>query len=340
MNAFRSFLLGVSVSAVCWVSCQEEKSPVVSDFELGVGGADTVNLSSDSLVLDADSDALVLSLTPTVNSLPVYYAERSGIFRALNVKVKLRTYRSQFDCDTAFLGSTAIGGVSDLVRLHYYADAGNSLKAVSATDGTWHLMASRKLRLKRTVQLKNRMVSVARFSASDACSENVLKKVGLTYLDVFRPQVNDYYLRAAMLDNNQIDAAMLPEPFATAARLSGHPELGREQKDTLQLGCLIFKSRLLAVADSVALVKKIMQGYNRAVDEINQKGVEACRKILYEDYRLPARVADSLRLPVHRKAVMPSATDVEAARAFLIDKGKWQAEKSSSVLLDLRCLPQ
>ena len=83
-----------------------------------------------------------------------------------------------------------------------------------------------------------------------------------------------------------------------------------------------------------------MQGYNRAVDEINQKGVEACRKILYEDYRLPARVADSLRLPVYRKAVMPSATDVEAARAFLIDKGKWQAEKSSSVLLDSRCLPQ
>ena len=69
------------------------------------------------------------------------------------------------------------------------------------------------------------MVGVARYSASDFYSEKELSKAGLKYDDIFRPQVNDIPLRAAMLNETQIEAAVLPEPYATVARVHGHKVL-------------------------------------------------------------------------------------------------------------------
>lgn len=324
MNLFRSFLFSMSAPFLLLTACHDGHS------EAEAAANDSIVNVGDSL--SRDSDALVIALTPTVDCLPVYYAQQSGIFQTLGLKVNLLTYRSQFDCDTAMLGATAMGGATDLVRLHYYANEHQPLSAVTSTDGVWKLLACGKLRIKKTALLKERMISVARFSASDYFSQVALEAVKMDYRAVFRPQINDYYLRTSMLNNNQIDAAILPEPMATKARLAGHRVLYSTTEKSEKMGCLAFKPSFLAEKDSLNRVHLLLKGYNQAVVEINQKGKAACAAILKNQYKLAPQVIDSLTLPKYEKAALPGKSEMDKAQKFMKMHDHWREGIDTSTL--------
>ena len=332
MKLVRPLILFVSAHLFILAGCQQEKA-----------GADSSALSVDSVRVDSavvDSDALVLSLTPTVECLPLYYAKHSGIYKTLGLKVSLKTYSSQFDCDTAMLGKTAIGGATDLIRLHYHADKGGVLSAVSALDGRSGLYASGSLRINKISLLEDRMIAVARFSTSDFYSAQALATKNLEYGAAFRPQVNDLYLRAAMLKNHQVDAAVLPEPFATVAKQGGHRELFRTSGKDERLECLVFKPSVLAVKDSALLVTRILEGYNQAVSELNRKGKSICMDILRRDYKLRPSVIDSLVLPKYHKATLPSKEAVAMCRKFVEDHGRGRNLQNLDLIYSNEILPK
>lgn len=332
MNFFRSFLLLMSTPFLIFSACQGDKTALES------GAADSLAYVGDSL--SRDSDALVLALTPTVNCLPVYYAHQSGIFKTLGLKVNVKTYRSQFDCDTAMLGTTAMGGATDLVRLHYYAHQGQKLSAVAATDGDWKLLVCGTLRIKKTSLLKERMIAVARFSASDVYSEEALKASKMDYNAVFRPQINDYYLRTSMLNNNQVDAAVLPEPLATKARLTGHRVLYATSAKSSRMGCLAFKPSVLEEKETKERVELFLKGYNQAVEDLNKNGKTVCRDILVKDYKLTPQVVDSLTLPKYMKAAMSTDSEIKKAQEFLQVRNRWSGESASAELFNADLLPK
>ena len=327
MKTIRSFFLLISIPSLLFSACQKDKAEKVEPVPV-----------VDSVA--CGSDALVLSLTPTVESLPLYYAEKTGIFDTLGLKVSLRTYASQFDCDTAMLGTTAIGGSSDLVRLHYYAAQGDRLTAVTGLDGRWALLSSGVLRIKKTASLKDRMVAVARFSSSDIYSKEAVEAAKLEYADVFRPQVNDHRLRAAMLNNNQIDAAILPEPFLTQAKLAGHPVLYQIPEKSGRMGCLVFQSSVLKDKKTAGQVRLILKAYNQAVAEINQKGGEVCHDIFKNDYQIPKEVMAKLKLPKYRKAELPTDAEIKKAQDFLKLQGRWKKSETPSYLFNGDLLPK
>ena len=74
-----------------------------------------------------DSVALSVALGPTLDCLPFYYAEASGIYDTLGLNVDIKSYSAQFDRDTALLGNTADGIFSDLVRTQYHVAQGHNL---------------------------------------------------------------------------------------------------------------------------------------------------------------------------------------------------------------------
>lgn len=310
MNIAHAVFFFLTAPVLAFTSCrQQQASPAPLP-------ADTVSA--------ADTADLVLALTPTMENLPVYYAQHAGIFNKLGLKVHLATYASQFDCDTAILGGTAVGGSSDLLRLQYYAAQGKKLSAVTATNGTWGLVVSGDLRIRKTGLLNNRMVAGSRFSASDYWGKEAIQSAGLAYEEVFHPQINDLRMRAAMLKNHQIDAAILPDPFLTQARQAGHHLLKKISSDAGNMGCLLFKSTALAQSDTAAMISTFLRGYNQAVAELNQKGRVGCNEILRKEYQVAATVADSLTLPKYARAALPANADVQKSISFLKEHGNWE----------------
>ncbi len=258
-----------------------------------------------------------IALTRTLDCLPFYWAQRHGIYSRLKLDVEIETYSALFDCDTAVLNKAAVGGISDLVRLHYYRIKGKKLEILTATNNRWGLAASHDMRIKSLKQLKNHMVAVARYSASELYCKLTLEKNGLSYTDVFRPQINDYELRTTMLNENQVNAAVLPEPYLTWAAVSRHEVLAKNLEDNLPLCCFLINPEASHSLKDKDFTKKLLQGYNEAVDSINKGGKTVCLDVLFHDYKLPAEVIDSLQLVRYDHARQPDSHSIETAKRFV-----------------------
>lgn len=255
-----------------------------------------------------DTTALVVALCPTAGSLPLYYAADKGLFSQNGVAVELKEYLSQADCDTAFLNKSADGGLTDLVSVSHHNRHGAQLEVVSGTDGEWTLLTGAGLRIKDIRQIKRHSVAWTRFTAPHYLMVSALKAAGIDLAEVFPVQINDLELRTRMLNNNQIDAALLPEPFAATARSRGHRAVSLGTKPPA-LGCIAFRREATTNDRKKKQIALLLKAYDQAVDSINAQGKKRIAPIITRHFRLDAAAFDSLKLPRYRHAAVPEQQD-------------------------------
>lgn len=290
--------------------------------------------------LRGDTAALRIALLPVLDCLPFYYAEASGICREQGLKrSEFLSFTAQWDADTALLGGTVDGAFMDVVRLHHYRGKGHKLIGVCATDGRWALMTSPTLRAKKVDQLTGRMVAHSRLSASEWLLAESLRRGGVASKDVFSPQINDFFLRLSMLRASQVDAAIMPEPQASAAMVAGCRRLHVKGLDTLSTGMLVMSDKVLKRQVGIDNLKALLRSYNAAVDTINKYGKDVCRDLLASRYRLSSEAIDTLKLPRYRHATLPSQQQLDAARSYLQKSGSLGRKFKSARLTDASFLP-
>ena len=127
------------------------------------------------------------------------------------------------------------GTVTDLVRAARLQKQGTQLFYPVSTNLYWQLITNRKARISELKQLSDKMIAMTRHSATDYLSTLVIDSVKTKY-DVYRVQINDLNIRLRMLLNNEMDAAWMPEPYATQARMAKHVALVDSRDKNLQLG--------------------------------------------------------------------------------------------------------
>lgn len=311
MNSLRYFLPSLFLVLALNTACQ-------GNGQAADGHADSLAAAKDTVFLPKDDADLHLALTQTLESLPYYYADAHGLFARHGLKVRVHSFAAQFDADTALLGTTAQVGVTDLVRLRLYEHQRRKpLQPVHATNGKWMLIVNNKLRIKQVSKLPERQLATARYSASDYYSLLALQDAKLSYDACFRPQVNDYHVRLQMLLQHQVDAAVLPEPFAARAIQAGHTRLySTQDKHISLLGCVAARQDWSKLSDSQTHLDHLKAAYNEAVQAINKQGLPAVRDILVKEYRMDTLSLQRLRLPRFEAAHAPNAAATQAAQGF------------------------
>lgn len=264
-----------------------------------------------------DSTALRVAVLPTMECLPLYVAEECGIFDSLGVSVNLITFEAAMDADTAFCNGTVDVAITDLLKACLWGSQGDSIGIILANDLHLYLVTAQSARIKQTKSIKEKIIAITRHSALDYTTDQILTSVKLSSDDLNKPQINNIYLRASMVDQQQYDGALLPEPYATvcvhhgATRVTG--------SDSINVG----KSLMVAVAnDSIMHVRKkdierFAKAYDIAIDLINQKAqMEAPRFLSYipTEQMLPDSIA---KIPIFRHCSYPSDSVINEANQWL-----------------------
>lgn len=260
-----------------------------------------------------DSLALKVAVLPTFDCLPLYLAKDKHWFDSLNVDVRLRPFTAQMDCDTALLGKSVEGMVSDLVRTERIKREGVGLTYATSTDAYWQLVTNRKARIKKVDQLGDKMVAMARYSVTDLLTDKVLKNAKTSSM-VFRIQVNDVNVRLAMLLNNEMDAMWLTEPQASLARQAGCPVIADSRKLHNNYGVIAFRSDAINDSRRKSQVEKFIKGYNRACDSLTRMGFLPYADVLQKYYKLNAADVKALPKLKFSHAKKPQESDVAACR--------------------------
>lgn len=241
-----------------------------------------------------DSAALHVALVPNRDCLPIYYAERTGLYDSLGLKLQIASYGSQMDCDTTLMGRIADGGWADRERMRTY---GNKMKDIEPMwDGTlqWSIYTCEQLRIRDLKALKGRTISIARNSAEKNYLLTVLNSAKINTDDVYFPQINNLKMRAQMLTGNQIDAAVLTWPYTALAAANGHRCL-KSQRFADPNACFVMKRSHLKKAQRREQWKIFEKGRKMALDSIRIKGPKAYSLILQKDYGIPKEIADTLK---------------------------------------------
>lgn len=216
----------------------------------------------------ADSTTIRIGVLPTVESIPLFYADSVGLFDSLGLDVRLVTFEAAMDADTAMAGGSIDAILSDLVKATAHQQNGDSIHIIVSSDLHLSLVTSLNARILRPQSLKEKIIGITRHSAVDFFADQILRRAQLQPIDLNRPQINAIRLRTIMVDQNQYDGAILPEPFATHAVANGARRL--DTSDSHQLhGLLCLYTPDSTYRHSAQRYDLLRQAWDEAVTRLN-----------------------------------------------------------------------
>lgn len=267
-----------------------------------------------------DSLAFKVGVQPPLDCLPVFVAKEEHLFDSLGADVRLRLYDAGIDCNAAFKAGKLQAAVTDLVACQRMVGQGVPLRYVAATGAYWQLVSNRLARIRHIKQLKDKMLAMTRYSATDLLGDYAVDSAKLVPDHVFRIQINDPGVRLGMLLNNEMDAMFLSEPHATAARMHKHPVLMDSRDKDLWLGVVALYEPVPGDKHRRAQTEAFVKAYDKACDLINKNGVKHYAGIIHKYCKVDDRVIASLPEVKYKHASLPRMSDLEAAGRWLKNK--------------------
>ena len=264
-----------------------------------------------------DSAALKVAVLPTLDCLPIYLAKEHQMFDTA-VDIRLKLFTAQMDIDTALVNNRVEVGGSDLVRIERLKKQGDSLRYLTSTNAYWQLVTNRGARILDLKHLDDKMLAMTRYSVTDLLGDLAVDSAKLKTERVFRIQINDVNVRLKMLENNEMDALILTEPQAAAARLLKHKVLLDTRKLNMEMGVIVSQWNGMNEENRAKQLRAFMRGYNKACDSINQHGLESYAPLITKYCRVkPEAVAQIGKDLKFHHIALPREEDVERAKAWL-----------------------
>ena len=101
------------------------------------GGQDSVSVEAEG----ADSASLRVGVLPTAHCLPLFVADKLGVFDKAGVDVSLVVYESAMDADTAFTNGYVQVLATDVAKFVHLRKGGEKLGVVLGYDMPLYLLA-------------------------------------------------------------------------------------------------------------------------------------------------------------------------------------------------------
>lgn len=262
-----------------------------------------------------NDSTLRIAVMPTLDCLPLYVADATGMFGEEHLNVRLMKYTAQMDCDTAILRGRVQGVFTDLVRAQHLRQKGANLHEVGATNLHWQLISNRNARLKDVRQLGDKMVGMTRFSATDFLTADLIDR-SKPKNEVFRIQVNNVFIRLKMLVGYEIDAAFMPEPQATVARMGKNNVLADTKAKDIRLGVAVFSMAAKDQKKVRQALPAFVKAYDRACDSLNIRGIQHYADLLKAHFQLNDAAVKALPKTAFAKMSAVREKDRNAIKDF------------------------
>lgn len=233
----------VAVSLLAMVSCDDTEK------------RERISREQKEAERKADSAALKIAVLPTMECLPIVVAKELRLFDTLNVDVRLRKYKALSECRKALKDGIVEGADTNL---------------------TFRLLTARKARLSRISQLSDKMIAADRDGISKKMAEAAIDSMLRKKQHIFIVQVEDLNVRYDMLQNGNVDAAMLPEPYATRAIKIGAREISLKPyyRDTVKATGVVFREDVMKHPDRQKQKALFEKALKAAKDSIKKYGTE------------------------------------------------------------------
>ncbi len=271
-----------------------------------------------------DSASLKVALVPISATIPFYVAQQLGIYDSLKADIKLIRYGAAIDADTAFANATVDGMSTDVVRAILLNNK-RGLYFVMALENKYTLITPHDLRLKNVKDIKERLIAMTRYSAVDYIVDKSLATAKYGPEDANKVQINNLVIRLQMLQNTQVDAALLPDPYAQLPLIAGDRAIVSSSDLSVCTDGMIFSKE--SISKKEEQIRNLIKGYNIAVEYMNSHPYKEWSKYAAKHLGMEQNVVDTLSIKGH-VAVKMQQKDIDAPLEWM--KGKKLIDKKAS----------
>lgn len=255
----------------------------------------------------------------SIDVVPIVIANEKGLFKKQGVEVNFQPFKSSKDRDAAFQGGNLDGIICDEVAVCLYQNADFDVKITGVTDGDFMLIANSKSGIKSISDIKGKSVAISEKTAIEYTLDQILEKNSIQPKDVKKSMVPAVPTRLEMLRNNKVDAALLPDPFATLAIKDGGILLGSASKLASYPSVTAFTQK--SIDEKSNEIKAFYKAYNEAVDYINSTPISEYEAIVMSTVGYPDDMKGKIALPKFRKSTLPSEAEIKTAIEWTTKNG-------------------
>ncbi|MEM4630965.1 MAG: ABC transporter substrate-binding protein [Acidilobaceae archaeon] len=251
---------------------------------------------------------IVYGSLPVLTSLPIHIAHREGLFEKNGLRLELVKFQSAAEKNKAFLSGELNAMESDTVTTIIIASLGYKAKALTHYLVEFSLVAAPGVKVRDVKSIAVSMKTVTEWSAHDLLQ----RELGLdpsTYRFVDVQKIPE---RFKLLIERGVDAAVLPEPWATIALSRGASLIAKKFTEC----CMdVFSVDVLSDEVAEAFMKSVKEALKRL-----KESPDRFFKILAEETTLPA---EALSLKVFDLLFREDYVRTSFPRSLFEDISKW-----------------
>lgn len=281
---------------------------------------------------------LTFGLMSSMDGLPFTVADKLGIYDSLGLEVNFIKFYSPIDRDAAFQAGQIDGAITDYSSAILQQSKGTRLGLIMQTDGYCQLIASKESKLRNPKQLKEKNIAISYATVIEYATDKILEQANIQTGETNKPEINNIPLRLAMLENEQIDATFLPDPYAYMATSNGALLLTSTRQMKITFTGTAFSEK--ALKEKAEEIKLLITGYNLGVEYIRKHPVNEWKQLLTEETGLTEIQLKNLILPVYRLAARPGSCDIAQAIHWLQKKKAISLNYTGANLVDTAFAPK
>ena len=263
-------------------------------------------------------ETFVIGLMPSEDAIPFILAKDQGFYEKEGIDVQLEVFKSAKDRDAAFQAGNLDGIIGDQVAIALYQNADFDVKIVSYTDCDFYLIAGKDSGIQTINDLVNRSVAISENTVIEYTLDKMLLNNNIQSTSVAKTAIPPIPTRVEMLNNNKVDAALLPQPFATFAMNEGGILIDKASENGLRPSVIAFTQS--SIDANKEQIGQFINAYNQAVQYANQTPITEYEDLVIDTVGYPEDMKGKITLPTFSEIALPSSEELVSAIEWVEDK--------------------
>lgn len=284
----------------------------------------------------AENIGMRFGVLPVIDTLPLQVADREGLFAKHGLDVTLVRFMSALERDTAMQTGQIDAYFGDLIATYLLLDRGVpmhiALTSWRTTPGypMFGIALSPAGRDRTPADMRGRSLALSRSTIMEFLCDKLENHLGLRHGYFSQLEVKKLPIRLQMLLTDQVDAALLPEPLLSLARLKGGNVLATAEDLNLPVTVLCLHKRYFE--NNGAAYGKFLAAYADAL-RLLAESPEKYRALMAETCRIPKPLVPQFPIYPYPAPALPTSAELAEVQDWMVAKGLLKKPVPDSVAL-------
>ncbi|MDR9757629.1 MAG: MetQ/NlpA family ABC transporter substrate-binding protein [Thermoanaerobacterales bacterium] len=264
-------------------------------------------------VTSENEDMLKIGILPNEEVLPLYVAQEEGFFKKYDIDVEIVNFQSAAERDAAIQAGAVDGVEGDLLAVALIRQGGTPVKAVSLAmgaspeEGRFAMLAAPNT-IENINDLKGKKLAISKNTIIEYVADQMLLANGIKPQEVQKVNIAKMPLRAEMLLQGEVTAAVLADPLAVHAELKGAKVLVDDTKMSENISQSVYFFRDDVIKNKKSAIRKFLQAFGEGAEAV-AKNPEKYRDLFIEKVNIPVELQSSYPVPTFSPLELPTEKD-------------------------------